>query len=416
MPLSRGFNAQRWGTRFRLFPQSPNLAAFKEPITVWVDVPAGFVLPGPADDRFYTIDPVDKRCPYGEDYLPPYRGAVYPPVAPDAQGHFDYLAVGTRAFNTAHLYASVRCVLDVWEAYFRRRINWHFRRNYRRMELVSFVDWDNAQSGYGFIETGYHLTASGEETLLCLNFDVIAHELGHSILYAEVGIPAPIAQTDEYFAFHESAADLCALVSSLHFEPVLEHILATSRGNLYVLNELNRIGELSDIEQIRLASNFYKMSNFINGWKTEHYLGLPLTGAIFDVFVDVFQSLLIQRDLIGEQLAELSARIPDPAANVEQLQDLYDTAYQRNASGFKEALLDARDYLGRNLALTWTRLSPDFLYFTDVEQAMLQADQELSGGVYRGAIQANFHWRQIGQIEVGPKLYSHQEAAVSCRL
>ena len=61
MPLSRGFNAQRWGTRFRLFPQSPNLAAFKEPITVWVDVPAGFVLPGPADDRFYTIDPVDKR-------------------------------------------------------------------------------------------------------------------------------------------------------------------------------------------------------------------------------------------------------------------------------------------------------------------------------------------------------------------
>ena len=158
------------------------------------------------------------------------------------------------------------------------------------------------------------------------------------------------------------------------------------------------------------------MSNFINGWKTEHYLGLPLTGAIFDVFVDVFQSLLIQRGLIGEQLAELSARIPDPAANVEQLQDLYDTAYQRNASGFKEALLDARDYLGRNLALTWTRLSPDFLYFTDVEQAMLQADQELSGGVYRGAIQANFHWRQIGQIEVGPKLYSHQEAAVSCRL
>ena len=410
---------KRHGVRFRLFPQSPHLAAFQRPITVWLDKRAGRIWPGPSDDRFYVIDPAASKLPYDDIYQPPYEGPAFPPIAPDSQGNFDYINVGTREFNAAHLFAAVRCTMDIWEAYFGRRIAWHFRHRYKRMELIPFVDWENAQSGFGFIETGYDIDAAGQRSLLCLNFDVIAHELGHSIIYAEVGIPTPLAQTDEYFAFQESAADLCALIASLHFENVVDHVLDACRGNLYASNEMNRIGELTEIEQIRLASNIFKMSHFQNGFKTPHFLGLPLSGAIFDLFVDVFQSLLWQRGFINKRLAWWTSQVPDPSIDDERLQDAYDTAYAQHASGFKEALLDARDYLGQNLAMSWQQLNPNHLHFTDVELAMLSADQVLTGGEYQQRLRANFNWREIGQVSPGPNLSSNHEAthasAVGCR-
>ncbi len=43
------------------------------------------------------------------------------------------------------------------------------------------------------------------------NFDVIAHQLGHLIIYSEIGLPAEGALDGEYFGFHEAAADLTAL-------------------------------------------------------------------------------------------------------------------------------------------------------------------------------------------------------------
>ena len=123
------------GTRFRLFPQPSFLERRERPETVQVSRPPGTVGPGPADDRMVVIDPMGKERPYGIRlvpgagailYLPPWRGPIGPPARPNTAGHFDHLPVGTRAFELAHVYGTVRFVLDIWEWYFGRAIPWHF--------------------------------------------------------------------------------------------------------------------------------------------------------------------------------------------------------------------------------------------------------------------------------------------------
>ena len=50
------------------------------------------------------------------------------------------------------------------------------------LELIPHLDWDNAQSGYGFIETGFGFDEDYGEHPFCLNFDILSHELGHSFI------------------------------------------------------------------------------------------------------------------------------------------------------------------------------------------------------------------------------------------
>ena len=78
----------------------------------------------------------------------------------------------------AHMYGTLRFVLDVWEKYFGGPIPWHFEEDQRRLELVPLVEWNNAHSGYGFIETGFARPTEPDRQPFCLNFDVLAHELG----------------------------------------------------------------------------------------------------------------------------------------------------------------------------------------------------------------------------------------------
>ena len=91
------------------------------------------------------------------------------------------------------MYATVRRVLDIWEDYFGHRLDWHFESQFERLELIPLIDWDNAQSGFGFLEFGFGRTVSGtvdHTRPYCENFDVLAHELGHSIIFSEVGFPS----------------------------------------------------------------------------------------------------------------------------------------------------------------------------------------------------------------------------------
>ena len=401
------------GTRFKLFPQPSFLPSFERAEIVSVSSPAGTVGAGPSDSRMYVVDPIGKAEPYGISrepgrgprlYLPPWNGAVHRPVEPDTSGHFDYLQPGTPEFEAAHLYGTVRFVLDVWEDLFDRRIEWHFRPEFERLELSIFEHFDNARAGYGFLEVGAEVAEHGEIRPFSLNFDIIAHEIGHLIIYSEVGLPTLETEEGEYFGFHESAADLVALIAVLHFDSVVDTLLGTTRGNLYTFNELNRFAELSDNEQIRLASNFYTLSDFAEGWSDEHDLAQPLTGAMFDIFVDIFHELLLDRKLIAPEVEELSDRIEQSPEYESIMQPLFDLAYDANPDGFKAALEDARDYLGLALALSWSRLSPHFLNYDDVGEALLDVDHALTGGRYQRVIADNFRWRDIGSSAVGPRL------------
>ncbi|MFK7869473.1 MAG: hypothetical protein AB8B58_09560 [Roseobacter sp.] len=397
------------GTRFKLFPQPGFLEDHSEPETVMVSSVPGSLAPGPADDRMYTIFPIGKKEPYGiapngEDVLaPPWQGRVEPPAMPDAEGHFDYLEPGTPQFETAHLFGTVRFVLDIWEDYFGRKIPFHSKPTYDRVELTILPSLENAYSGYGFLEMGGD-NSTGTYRPFSLNFDVIAHEVGHAIIYSEVGVPDPDNVTGEYFGFHESAADLVALVSSLHFNSLVDLLLENTSGNLYMLNAVNRMAELGKNKQIRISANDRRLGEFAQGWVKEHHLSEPLTGAFFDILVDIFHEMLLDYDAITPEMEDLSDELLATASYAPVMQEMFDEAYAANPEKFKLALIDARDILGTYLADTWAEINSADLNFVDVADIFMAVDAAHTGGRFARLIQGNFELRDIGLVQVGPQL------------
>lgn len=407
-------SAFRNGTRFRLFAQAPFLKAFRRPEIVLVSSPAGSVGPGPGDGRMYVVDPIGKAFAYGlaENVrgdplylMPPWRGGVFPPAFPDLDGHFDHIGSGDPTFEAAHLFGSVRFTLDVWEKYFGHPIAWHFQRDLDRLELVIQRNLhENAFMGYGFLEVGIHETTDGEIEPFTLNFDVVAHEVGHCVIYSTIGVPDPGTASAEYYGFHESSADLAALVAGLHFESVIDELLETSHGNLYTHNLVNRIAELSSNTQIRLAANPLSMLDFVQGWSDEHALAQPLTGAMFDIFVDLFHEELVARGLITQSQEDLSDRLEDSLDYFRVIQPMFDEAYAASPLAFREALVASRDELGMLLAETWRRLSPDDLSYAKVGNTLRAVDKLVTGGRWRTIIDVNLNRRAIGFVSAGPKI------------
>ena len=395
---------ERTGTRFRLFAQSPVLADFREPELVHVSSPAGSLGPGPSDGRMYAIRPKGKK-PYGDVDLPPFRGPMERPVLPDRAGHFAHLAPGDDGFEAAHMFGTVRRVLDVWEVYLGGPIHWHFALTRPRLEMIPHVAWDNAQLGWGFMECGEGDDDQGVKRPFALNFDVLAHETGHGIVFSLVGMPTPETLTTAYRGFHESASDCVAMLSVLHFESFIDHVLRATGGDLYVTNELNRIGELSATRQIRSASNALRMADVISldtppgkvTGKEAHRLGQPLTGAIFDVIVDLYLDRLVTFGLVekvhADALRRASREETLAAADGQPLRD----AYAREPLGFRAALGDARDMVGLRLAQAFHRLRAAELTYERVARTFLDVDRQLTGTTNQALVQECFEWRGILQ-------------------
>ncbi len=403
------------GTKFHLFPQTPSGEGSLPAEIVELSPPAGSLGPGPSDDSMYVIFPMGKDLEYGmhkdddgEDvaYLPPWDGPIHEPAEPDEDGHFlHYTDINDGCFHAAHVYAAIRFTLDVWEGYYGRPVSWHFRNHYDRAEVNILPDFENAQIGYGFVEIGTNRDKQdGSLSPFSLNFDVIAHEVGHGLIYAEVGMPHPDREEAEYLGFQESCADLVSMVAALHFDSVIDEVLESTSGNLYMHNHLNRFAETSSTTQIRLACNELKMSDFSGGWKDEHILAQPLTGAIFDILVDIYHEELVAAGAIHRSLEEISDHLEDSPDYMDELQDDFERAYADHPDQFRQCLLNARDILATLLVETWSRLSPDWLDYTDVQRAMQRADEACFDGEYATIIEVNCAWREIGFAEVGPRL------------
>jgi len=395
------------GTRVRLFPQSEG---FAEPVIVTLSLPAGTVGPGPADPDLRTVLPVDKRRPYAPPaYLPPYEGATLPPAEPDASGGFDWIPLSAPQFLSQHLYGGIRFTLDHWERYFGRPIRWWHADRFPRLELIPRLDWNNAHSGPGFIETGFRTTTTGEVRLFALNQDVIAHETGHAILFSEVGIPVGAGLTAGYLAFHESFCDLIALITALHFPPVVDRLLANTRGNLYVTNLVARIGELSAVEQIRVADNTTTVGEIAamrlaeNGdWidpsgldRTAHDASLPLTGAIFDVLVDLFQDNLVSAGVLPPPLDARGWDEDTVQRSFARLEAASGDLLASHEAVFRAALAEARDTVGLVMARTMRTVDGSGLTFDAVALRMVEAAAMLGLPRVQTAFVENFQLRGI---------------------
>jgi len=181
-------------------------------------------------------------------------------------------------------------------------------------------------------------------------------------------------------------------VAVLHFELIVNHLLESSNGNLFTINELSRLGEVSMSEQIRLAFNYEKISTVS---REPHDLSQPLTGALFDIFVEVFQKTLVKKSLITQQLADQSMGPEGGMPDTDAINAAFVKAYKGKAIEFKAALLEARDYLGELLADIWQHLEPDYFSYTKVAAAALVADQRLTDGMFAETIRSCLSWREI---------------------
>jgi hypothetical protein len=390
--VERGATGQL-GTRFLIFPQPPFVPGYERPEVVWISTPAGQIRAGPADSRVYVVDPSLPKPPYQAPYLPPFSGAPAPPAEPDADGHFDYLAPDARPFLAAHAFASVRHVLDICEGYLGRRLPWFFEPTYERLEIVPHIAWDNAQSGFGFLELGEDDSWPDRPFPFGLNFDVIAHETGHIVLLGALGLPENGSVGEDFLAYHEAIADLISLVGLLHFDSALDKILRRTKGNLLIANELDRLAELSDSKQLRMASHSLKMRDV--GFEV-HDRSRPFTGAVFDTGVEIFQLLLCERGL-----AKLDTRtIRDVRSDLTQtdidgeLQVSRDD-YELHHFATKATLAEARDLMGEMLIGSWRRLDPEGLTFREAAEAIVLAAEAGRARRFADRVYENFAWRGI---------------------
>lgn len=390
------------GTKFRVFVQSPVLEGFGDPETIWVSSPMGSLQPGPSDARMYSVLPL-KKDPYGGDSLPPFRGRCGQPVMPDIDGHFDHVAVDDPGFKCTNMFGVVRRVLDVWETYLGGPINWHFASTHSRLELIPHVPWNNAHFGWGFMECGEGKDDQGVERPFSLNFDVLAHETGHGILFSLAGMPEAGRLTTAFRGFHEHASDVIAMISALHFDSFLDHVLWVTKGDIYGANVLSRIGELSNTRQIRIASNGTKMADVISlatpaskaTGKQVHKLGQPLTGAVFDITVQMFLRQLGWMGLLPRGFID-EMRLAARTGKLDQIDRTpISDAYATSHDGFKSALADARDMMGLRLAETWRRLDANNFRYGTLAETLLDVDFEFSGRRNQASIRNCFAWRGI---------------------
>jgi hypothetical protein len=397
------------GTRFRLFPEYD--AGYLEPEAVVLSPPLGSLGPGPADAAMYVANAVDKITPYDPPLsMPPWRGPEYAPALPGPDGNFSHIPVDTQEFLGAHLYGCIRFTLDVWERYLHRHVTWWHAAFLPQIELVPVVrNWRNAHSGPGFIEAGTMVNRFGLSQLLCLNFDVVSHETGHAILFSQVGVPTPGAVSSEYLAFHESFSDLIGLVACLEFRSVARKLLQQTGGNLYVLNLVTRLGEISDTEQVRIASNTATMADVAGlhvlpdgSWhdplglnRNQHALAEPLTGAIFDCLVEIYQDLLVAQRLIPPDLDARGWSRAEVAASFADVRRGSARAFAAFDEGFLLSLDTARDMIGECMAHVILTVTPETLTFGLAAARFLEAAFELGQRANLWALMNHFLARGI---------------------
>jgi len=378
------------GTRFLIYPQAPIVTDYTKPEAVWIATPPDRLQPGPGDHRMYVRDAMFDKVPYEYPYLPPFAGETYAPATAAYDGHFDSLPVNSRQFVAAHAFACAARVLDIWESHLGHAIIWHFAETYERLEIIPLLDWDNAQSGYGYLELGVDRSPEGQTVPYALNFDVIAHEMGHAVVFSESGFPLDGQGGEDFAPIHEANADLISLLSFLHFDSAAERLLRHCNGNLLVLNELNRIGELVGDRQIRLASNSRRLSEVSS---EVHDQSRPLTGAVFDCMVERFHEILVAQGLADERLLNVGIRDIDAPA-MRRLSDLTTRAFRQRPFEFESALARARDEIAGMLARTWQITSADQFSFRAFAEGMMTAAESRSAGLAR-RMEINLAWREL---------------------
>ena len=116
----------------------------------------------------------------------------------------------------------------------------------------------------------------------------------------------------------------------------MDRLLRHCDGNLLVLNELNRIAELTGDRQIRVAaSNARRMSEVT---AEIHDRSRPFTGAVFDTLVDVYHTALVREGFADERLLGIDIKDVDQS-DLQRISDFTAGAFRARPFLFKSMLI-----------------------------------------------------------------------------
>jgi hypothetical protein len=371
----------------------------------------GTIKAGPEDNRIYVVDAIGKK-PYRDlatgAYLwrPPYPKTMprERPVRPSPRGEFDHPRPGSRHFSAAAAYAAVRCVLEIWEYYLGHRLSLVGNSRQRKLEIIPRVAaiGDNAWSGEWYIELGF--AGRDHRQPYCENLDVIAHEMGHIILKHVIG-PTPRGRLEFDRRSHDEAgADLVSLVTVLHFDRVIESVLAQTRGKLFSVNILSQIGEYQMGRSGRRAARLLYQNKTMRAvagarrYGDKYLYARPMLGAAFDILVEIYEARLVRRGLIPQDLADRSTHAT--ARRHPAIRREFAAQYKLNPDGFGDALREATADFARLLASAWRNARRTGVTFPRIASNLVAADARLNRGRYATIIRRAFARRRIA-VRVG---------------
>lgn len=221
----------------------------------------------------------------------------------------------------------------------------------------------------------FHATVRGVTVYSGESPDVLCHELGHALLDA-IRPQLWHAASIEVAAFHEAFGDISAMLSALELPSVREDVIAATGGRLARASRISRLAE-----QL--------------GWAIRQ---LHPDAVDPDCLRNAVNSFFYRRPESLPPLAPASALSSEPhsfsrvftAAWLESLAGMADVV-GAGADGLASAAFDA----GRLLAGAVGAAPITSNYFAQIASGLLRADDRLTGGAYRDAIQRAFVGRGI---------------------
>ena len=177
-------------TLSRVFPQVPHLSGYATPETVWISTPPDQLGTGPEDHRIYVRDPMLDKEPYEYPYLPPFVGEIFR-LRKRALTAISISFPRTRGSSCRRTPSprSAACWISGKATLADRSSGTSPRRtsgsksspsSTGRTRSRAMAIWNSAASA----------AVDGRDYPYALNFDVIAHEVGHAILFSLFGTPA----------------------------------------------------------------------------------------------------------------------------------------------------------------------------------------------------------------------------------
>ena len=186
-------------------------------------------------------------------------------------------------------------------------------------------------------------------------------------------------------------------------------LLAQTGGNLYALNLVSRLGELSGNDQVRVLDNNVRMSHLrglrlgpdgiwidpLGLGRNQHAAAAPLSGAFWDCLVELYQDRLVARGAIGPPSRHAAWTREEVDEALGPLQRAVGAALERFGGDFFAALQAARDLTGLLLARCVQRLDPDDVGLTTVAVRFCEELVQLGQGHLLPAFIDNFVDREI---------------------